>query len=130
VLLVEDDPIEARLAEAGLALETRPEFLVERAGTLSEARARLAGGGYDVVLLDLLLPDAQDAATVEGALAAAPGVPIVVHTGEDDLELAADLVRRGADDVLVKGGPGGRTLARALVLAVARRRRSEHTQRG
>ena len=68
-------------------------------------------------------PVAQELTALEGVLAVAPDTPVVVHTGEDDLALAAHLVRHGAEDVLVKGAPGRGSLARALVLAVARRRR-------
>jgi len=121
VLLVEDDPIEALLVETALAQEVQPAFEVARAGCLEEACQRLAGADLDVVVLDLMLPDAQELDALAGVLAAAPGVPVVVHTGEDDLALAVDLVRHGADDVLVKGAPGRGSLARALVLAAARR---------
>ena len=120
VLLVDDNPIEARLAEAELLDRTEPIFLVDKAETLADAVQRLGAGGIDVVLLDLTLPDSQDVDTYVATRAAAPNVPIVVITGLDDLDLAVELIRRGAQDCLVKGDTGRHGLARALLFATER----------
>jgi len=123
VLVVDDDPIESRLIEATLYAEDEPHFDVVRAESLAEALDRLQDPEFDAVLLDLMLPDSADEATVDRLREAQPDLPLVVHTGRDDLPFAADVIRRGADDYLVKGDEGERGLARALLFAVARRTR-------
>lgn len=120
VLLVDDNAIEARLVGANLADLVERRFEIERVGRLSDAIARVPRDGYDVVLLDLTLPDSQGRNTFDRVMAAQPTAPVIVYSGLDDLDLGEQLVRDGASDYLVKGELGGATLARALVLAIAR----------
>src|SRR4051794_5469290 len=104
VLLVEDTPDHADLAELALD-EPDPQgsFGVIRTSRLAEALPRLDGGGVDVVLLDLILPDSEGLATFNAVRDHAPSVPIVVMSALDDEELALEAVREGAQDYLVKG---------------------------
>ncbi len=122
VLLVEDDPddvllIQDMLDEAGGGL-----FKVVYSDRLSAGLERLAGGGIDVVLLDLSLPDSQGFDTFMRAHSQAPGVPIVVLTGLDDEELAMQAVQEGAQDYLVKGRVNDDLLVRAIRYAIERHR--------
>ncbi len=59
VLLIEDNPGDARLLQAMLAEVERTRFDLECAGQLSTGLERLTTEDFDVVLLDLLLPDSQ-----------------------------------------------------------------------
>ncbi len=79
---------------------------------------RLALGDVDVLLLDLGLPDSQGLETAVEAMRSAPAVPIVVLTGYDDDEAAAEAIERGAQDYLVKGGFSGAALRRAIRYAI------------
>jgi signal transduction histidine kinase len=88
---------------------------------MAEARELLARRSFDVVLLDLSLPDSRGLLTVEHANAAAPELPIVVLTGLDDEETGIEAVRRGAQDYLVKGQFDGRLLGRAIHYAMERK---------
>ncbi|MGE0710537.1 MAG: sigma 54-interacting transcriptional regulator [Planctomycetota bacterium] len=132
MLLVEDDEDWAFVILEQLESDPldQEELPVRRARTLREALALLEG--VQVVLLDLSLPDSQGLDTFHAVRAAAPDLPIVVHSGLDGEELACQAVREGAQDYLVKGSTDGATLRRALRYAVARSRHAapEGAQRG
>jgi signal transduction histidine kinase len=121
ILLVEDNPGDARLIreflrEAGLVAPS-----VEVATTLSAATTHLTESAPDILLLDLSLPDAHGLETVTAALSAAPTVPIVVLTGLDDENLALLAVQSGAQDYLVKGRVDGPALGRSIRYAIERK---------
>jgi len=76
----------------------------------------------DIVLLDMGLPDGHGLDTVRRAHAVAPGVPVIVLTGLDDETLAAEAMKEGALDYLIKGQIESRALPRALRHAIERHR--------
>ncbi len=121
VLLVEDNPGDARLVKEMLAEEQGAFFDLEWADTLDKGLKRLAVGGIQAVLLDLNLPDSKGFNTITRAQSEAPNVPIVVMTGMDDEMLAIRAVRQGIQDYLVKGQVDSRQLARIVRYAIARR---------
>jgi len=127
VLLVEDNPGDADLVREYLADVPEAAPRLEVAGTLADAHGRLAGGGFDVALLDLNLPDSEGLDTLVRLRERSPDVPAIVLTGTggDDVGIAA--LRRGASDFLPKAGLSGRTLVRSMRFAVerSRRRRAE-----
>ena len=122
VLLVEDDPADARLFQSMLTLEARDEFVLARVGRLAEAVGILKRQEYDLVLSDLGLPDSQGLQTFLSLKAHAATLPIVVLSGFDDEELAVKAVHEGAQDYLVKSQVNGQLLARSLRSAVERKR--------
>src|ERR1700730_10698474 len=129
VLLVEDNPGDARLF-LELVRETGADRLkLEHVTRLSTALDRLSHGSFDVVLLDLSLPDEQGLATLTRTHARAPKVPIVVLTGLDDEALAVKAVRAGAQDYLVKGRVDGDLLVRSIRYATERGRAMEALER-
>ena len=121
ILIVEDNPGDARLLRELLADSGVGEFTVHRAETMREAQARLAAQNFDVVLLDLSLPDAHGLSTVGEALSAAPSIPIIVLTGLDDQSLAVQAVQAGAQDYLVKGQVEPGLLGRSIRYAIERK---------
>jgi sigma-B regulation protein RsbU (phosphoserine phosphatase) len=121
ILLVEDNPGDARLLREALRESAHPTELVH-VERMAAARQAVAEGGFDVVLLDLSLPDAHGMATVGQMLDAAPEVPIVVLTGLDDERVAVQAVQAGAQDFLVKGHVEPGVLSRALRYAIERNR--------
>jgi PAS domain S-box-containing protein len=125
VLLVEDNPGDARLIREVLAGADSPQVSLAQVSRLSEALKHLREQGCDVVLLDLSLPDGHGLETVTRMHAAAPGVPIVVLTGLDDEALALTAVRQGAQDYLVKGKLDGNLLVRAMRYAIERKKAEE-----
>ena len=125
VLLIEDSPGDAMLAQEILADARDQRYAVDLVSTLAAATTRLAQEAVDVALLDLGLPDSQGMSTLEGLQAAAPYLPIVVLSGLDDASTAVEAVRRGAEDYLVKGRFDEDLLSRTLRYAVERKRLSE-----
>jgi len=121
-LLIEDNPGYVRLAREALAEARGLRVELESVPQLAEGLARLAKGGIDVVLLDLGLPDSTGLETFSRVHDAAGAVPIVVLTGLEDDELAAEAVRQGAQDFLVKRYMDGNLLGRALRYAIERKR--------
>ena len=119
LLAVEDDPSYASLLRHELG-RADPPLEVVSAGRLSEAVARLAEGGIDLVLLDLMLPGSEGLDSLRTILSAAPGIPVVVVTALNDPELLVDAVRLGAQDALVKDEADRLRLARAVRFALAR----------
>ncbi|HWP29422.1 MAG TPA: response regulator, partial [Chloroflexota bacterium] len=129
VLLIEDNPGDARLIQEMLAEGRNGVFRLERADRLAGGLARLAAGPVDVVLLDLSLPDGQGLDTFRRLHAQAPHVPVVVLSGLDDEEVAVRAVQEGAQDYLVKGQVDGPLLVRALRYAIERQRAAEERAR-
>jgi diguanylate cyclase (GGDEF)-like protein len=119
VLLVEDNPGDARLVEILLS-ETGQEFDVKRVGTLGEALDEL-DRPPKVVLLDLSLPDSAGLETVERMRRAAPQLPIVVLSGRDDEEVALRALQSGAEDYLVKGQGDGDLISRSIRYSIERK---------
>jgi PAS domain S-box-containing protein len=104
ILMVDDDPGAYRLVKLILDESPKPvEFAVETAGTLAEGLDVLAGQSFDLVMLDLGLPDSDGLETVEKVYKAYPHIPIVVLTGLADEETGIQAIKKGASDYLVKG---------------------------
>lgn len=122
VLVLEDDVDDAKLVRTALVSLGTPTMVVEQVGRLSEARARLAEGHYDVVLADLSLPDGSGLDVLHALRGAAPGTPVVVLTDGADDAIGVAAVREGAQDRLVKGDTSGSLLAKTLRYAVERHR--------
>ena len=127
VLLVEDNPGDARLIREELREVERSgagsgAFALVYADRLAVALERLEAGNFDVVLLDLTLPDGQGLGTLARVREAAPLTPVLVLTGLDDHELAARAVSEGAQDYLVKGRVDGGVLGRTIRYAIERGR--------
>jgi PAS domain S-box-containing protein len=129
ILLVEDNPGDARLF-LELVRETGAGRLkLEHVERLDTALEKLSSEPFDIVLLDLSLPDEQGLATLVRTHAHAPKVPIVVLTGLDDEALAVKAVRAGAQDYLVKGNVDGDLLVRSVRYASERGRALEALER-
>ena len=120
VLLVEDNPIHARLLQGLLSDRSDPALAVEAVDHLAAGIQRLSTGSFDAVLLDLVLPDSQEMATFERVKEAAPDMPVLVLTGLDDEGLAEEAVAAGAREYLVKTQIDGESLARSLQAAISK----------
>jgi DNA-binding response OmpR family regulator len=113
-LLVEDNIGDARLLQESLRDTPTIYIRIVHAPTWSAASEQLRTRDFDVVLLDLNLPDSAGLETVSRACLLAPRLPIIILTGADDEKLAIEAVRLGAQDYLIKGQVDGRLLARAV----------------
>jgi len=122
ILLVEDNPGDARLLREFLRESASLSFELTHVDRLADARARMEAEGADVILLDLSLPDAHGLDSVTRTLEFAPHVPIVVLTGLDDESAALAAVHAGAQDYLVKGQVESGVLTRSIRYACERKR--------
>jgi len=129
LLLVEDNPGDARLLREELRDVARSRFDVLHVTHMAEAVEAAREPGLDVVLLDLSLPDGHGLSNIERLLQVAPTLPVVVLTGTDDEEFAMRAVYAGAQDYLVKGQVTGPLLVRALRYAIERKRAEEGLKR-
>jgi len=129
VLLVEDNPGDARLFTELVRDTGAGQWKLVQVDRLSAALDRLRREPFDVMLLDLSLPDAEGLETLIRAHTEAPKVPIVVLTGHDDEALAVRAVRAGAQDYLVKGRLDGDLLVRSIRYASERGRAVEALER-
>ena len=125
ILLVEDSPSDADLLQEVLHHPGAESFAFTRVDRLEDALARLNEEPFDVLLLDLSLPDSIGPDTFRRAHHAAQRLPIVVLTGLDDERLGIQAVREGIQDYLVKGKADGRQIARTIRYAVERAQAQE-----
>ncbi|KVW96941.1 EAL domain-containing protein [Thiobacillus denitrificans] len=121
VLLIEDDPADARLIQDALAGTGNSPFRVEWVTRLSDALIQLGSEGFEVVLLDLSLPDSQGLEAFDQVFQAAPDSLILVLSGLTDEETALQAMQRGAHDYLSKGHVDAHWLPRALRYVIDRK---------
>ena len=125
ILLVEDNPGDARLIREMLAEAEGANFEIDWAPQLSAGLEKLRGGKIDLVLLDLGLPDSRGLDTFLTAYSCAPQIPFVVLSGLDDANLGLKAVQQGAQDYLTKGRVDGELLLRSIRYATERKRGEE-----
>ncbi|MBF0095441.1 MAG: diguanylate cyclase [Alphaproteobacteria bacterium] len=122
VLLVEDEPGDARLVMALLKQARFDRFEISVAIRLQEALERTRDLSFDAVLLDLSLPDSHGMETIRVFRREAPDLPIIVLTGLADREVGLQAMKEGCQDYLVKGHGDGETIARAVLHSIQRKR--------
>jgi DNA-binding response OmpR family regulator/HPt (histidine-containing phosphotransfer) domain-containing protein len=119
LLVVDDNPGDARLVELTLAQDVPGRYRVERAGRIADALARLAEAPVRAVLLDLGLPDSRGTDGLRRIRERAPTVPVLVLSGAEDPEVARAAYDAGAQDYQVKGVFPPGELDRRLRVAIA-----------
>ncbi len=120
VLLIEDHEGEARLNQRLLERSHTMEFRFTNRRTLAEAQEALADSAFDVMLLDLNLPDSSGLETYSKLQQHAQRLPVVIISAVADDRLAAEAIRRGAQDYLVKGNITSEIMTRVVRYAMAR----------
>lgn len=120
VLLVEDNSGDARLLQEALAEVDGEQFKLMHVKSLTEALEIIEGNDFNIILLDLGLPESKGLDTFIKMQAKIPDAPIIVLTGLDDETVAVKAVHEGAQDYLVKGQVDGKLLVRAMRYAIER----------
>ena len=115
VLLVEDNPGDARLVKEALADVRTADFELTHVGRLQEGLRRLARHKFDVVLLDLLLDDTPRLGAILDIYEQSSQVPVVVLTGLDDASVRKWARNEGAREYLIKGKVESEALANSLL---------------
>lgn len=122
VLLVEDDPADIDLINGMLSDIAGYSFEIMLAGSLQQARKLINENDFELVLIDLTLPDAKGTVCIERILEIKSGLPLVVLGGVDDQEAALTVVRHGAQDYLVKGMNDKKLITRSICFAIERKK--------
>jgi CheY-like chemotaxis protein len=102
ILLIEDNLVYAKLV-TGLLTRGDDSFDVVPAGSLQQATTLLEKGVFDVIALDLTLPEVEGLDTLRRVMEIVADIPVVVMTAITDETIALDAVRLGAQDYLIKG---------------------------
>ena len=121
ILLIEDNPGDARLAQDLLDECADFDAHVTNVGRVSEARSVLWKQPIDLVFLDLGLPDSKGLEGLGRLTSMMPNAPIIVLTGADDKTLALEALKHGAQDYLVKGTINPEALSRAMEYSIERK---------
>ncbi|MEO5712908.1 MAG: SpoIIE family protein phosphatase [Luteolibacter sp.] len=121
ILVIEDNEDDFLLTRNALRRAKRCHFEIEGSPGLAEGMERLRGGGIDVVLLDLALPDCRGIESFERLNEAFRELPVVVLSGNEDEEIALQTVRMGAQDYLMKGQLDPDNLGRVVSYAYERK---------
>lgn len=119
VLAIEDNPTDLKLLDHLLKHATS-QFEVDHANTLEQAKEILAEEKFDVLLLELELPDSSGLATFRKIAKFANGIPIILVSGTANESMALTAVQEGAQDYLVKGQITTQILAHAIIFAIQR----------
>lgn len=125
ILIIEDSKPDARLIEIMLREPGTISFATRIADRLSSALEILSAERFDLLMLDLALPDSMGIDTLKLLFRKAPETPIIVLTGMKDEEAGIEAMRQGAQDYLVKGEIGSKLLIRSIQYAIERKQGEE-----
>lgn len=125
ILLIEDNPGDVRLLQDMVVGENFKDYVMEDVGNLEAGLALLASDPFDVVLLDLTLPDSDGIETVQDVVANRSDVPVIVLTGPLPPKGELDLIKAGAQDFVAKGDFTPALLRRVIDYAIERNRLTE-----
>lgn len=123
ILLIDDDTADAFVTSESLSRIDSRRYDIDHAVSLREAKSRLENFDYDIILLDLNLPESRGVDTLRqlNALRIAD-IPVIVLTGLDDEEAALQLLADGAADFICKGDIQAETLSRSIQYTLRRQR--------
>ncbi len=120
VLYVEDEMDHAILIRELIEKIKNVHYELTHVQNLNETLLELDNNNYDIILLDLSLPDEQGVDTVARVCEQAPDIPVVVMSGTDDETMAIKALQKGAQEYLVKGKVQSHALSRILRYAIMR----------
>lgn len=120
VLLVEDNPADAFLLQSLVTEEASGSFEFSVKESLADGIEAVSNNSYDMVLLDLHLPDSQGLDTIRNMRETTSAIPIIVLTGMDDDDLAISAMKEGAQDYLCKTNITSATIVHAMRYSIER----------
>lgn len=120
ILIIEDNPADVKLINIYLEEYFGDKFIFTNSDYLSKGLEFLSQSIFDIVILDLTLPDSSGLATFETIHEHSPNIPIIVLTGLDDESVGINAMKLGAQDFLVKGSIKGRELSRSISYSIER----------
>ncbi|MFX0040231.1 MAG: winged helix-turn-helix transcriptional regulator [Candidatus Heimdallarchaeota archaeon] len=117
---MEDNKADIRIIEELLKTSKEFRFDLESNPRLTESMNLLRAKNFDIILLDLTLPDSDRDSTLESVLNVTKEIPIIILTGLDDKDFALKSLQKGAQDYIVKDDLSGPGLIRAILYAIER----------
>ncbi len=129
ILVVEDNPLDVRLVKEYLNENIGYNYSLSSSDTLAGGLKNLYDNHFDVVLLDLNLPDSYGIDTFETLYSSYPLVPIILLTGVSDELLGIEAIKKGAQDYLIKGQINGVLLLRTIKYAIERLKNAQEIVR-
>jgi two-component system sensor histidine kinase UhpB len=129
VLLIEDNRDEARMVKLLLERKSDGDLALDLAESLAGGIECLKTGGFDLILLDLSLPDSTGFETFRRVHAQAPHVPVIILTGLSEESIVSLALEAGAQDYLVKGQVDGDVMRRSIRYAIERHRADDALRR-
>jgi len=121
VLIVEDNPGDVLLIKEYLSEKEDVDYVITEADTLESANYLISRNDFDVILLDLTLPDSMGLETVRKVITTAPDTAVIVLTGLQDENIALQAVRYGAQDYLEKQLLAPAMLYKSIIYAIERK---------
>lgn len=118
LLVIEDSPSDAELLSSLLKRVNELNFEIAHSTDLGGGMKKIDADNVDVVILDLGLPDSFGITTYETLRAHSPQLPIIIITGNDDREMLAEAMNKGADNYLIKDAFDGNRVAVAILAAM------------
>jgi len=126
VLLVEDNEDHIYIFQTYLSLVETVSIESVVVPRLEDALKQIKEDNFDIVLLDLMLPDSKGLDTFTKFYQSFPDIPVVVITALNDAEYGIKAVQLGAQDYLIKGDINSNILSRSLVYALIRHEKDEN----
>lgn len=122
ILIIEDNPADARLIKEALGEGNGRAYNLKYADRLSDGLKKISEEDFDLVLVDLSLPDSAGLETITSISEKNKGIPLIILTVTDDLDVAKRALGIGAQDYLVKGQFDGVLLSRSIRYAIERKK--------
>lgn len=122
VLLIEDNIGDYQIILRMLDKSENTEFELTHVPRLNAGLKLLQDDIFDIILLDLGLPDCQGLESFQVTLNKHPSIPIIILTGLANEETGINAIKYGAQDYLVKGEFNGKLLVRAIQYAIERKK--------
>ncbi len=125
LLVVEDNPGDYVLLEQNLRMSQLPVEKIFHAKNMNAVFALMKDNFFDLVLLDLSLPDSMGVDSVITLNRLLPKTPIIVFSGFSDEEIAIESISLGAQDYLIKGEFDQKLLAKSIQYSIERKKATE-----
>ena len=125
LLLVEDNMVQAKFIQGILNKSDEEKFVIKWANSFLKTKEILSEKEFDIILLDLMLPDSEGFDTFKSVYELSPHIPIIVLSGLSKNDLAIKAVQYGAQDYIVKGTVDATFLRRSIHYAIERKKNQE-----
>lgn len=119
ILIIEDNPFDFKLTSK-LISKNSDMNSIEWASALSHGFDKLNNNEFDVILLDLSLPDSKGIESLTAIKTIAPTTPVIILTSQDDEKTAVLALKSGAQDYLIKGKIDKSLLERSIRYSIER----------